>query len=139
MDTQGVLPDDINLGVLYGSLGYEIKPTQNDSFLLVPELRVGTGVTDDTIVGVDVEVETFVSVSLRAELHQGSAYFFVNPTYTSIKFEASAGGASASSTADEFGVGVGLGYNFTETASAEIYAEFYDDVTFYGIGARFRF
>ncbi len=139
-DTQSAgLPDDVTLGVLYASFGYEIKPAQNDNVRIVPELRVGTGVSDDTILGADISVETFVSVSLRAELHQESTYVFVNPTFTSIDFEASGPGGTASATGEEFGVGVGVGYNFTETASAELYAEFYDGVTFYGVGGRFRF
>ena len=138
IDTQGLANDDITLGVLYGSLGYEIN-AQNDGFRFVPELRVGSGIEDDTILGVDLEVEYFVSLSLRAELHQNDAYFFVNPTFTVISVEASGFGGVASETTEEFGVGVGLGYNFTEIASAEVYAEFYDEVTFYGVGARFRF
>ena len=146
-DSQGLLNDDISLGVLYGSLGYEIN-TQNEGFRFVPELRVGSGIEDDTILGVDLEVEYFVSLSLRAEVHQNDAtdfflaagaYAFVNPTFSVISVEASTGGVVASETAEEFGVGVGLGYNFTEIASAEIYAEFYDDVTVCGVGGRFRF
>ena len=137
IDSQGLSDDDITLGVFYASLG--IENNQNDGFRFVPELRVGSGIEDDTILGGDLEVEYFASLSLRAELHQNDAYVFVNPTFTVISFEASGGGAVASATAEEFGVGVGLGYNFTEIASAEIYAEFYDEVTFYGVGARFRF
>ena len=63
----------------------------------------------------------------------------MNPTLTVISVEATGPGGVASATAEEFGVGVGFGYNFTEIASAEVYAEFYDEVTFYGVGARFRF
>lgn len=140
LNPQPVLPDDISLGVLYGSLGYEITPTGNESFKLVPEIRVGTGVSGDTIIGVvDIEVEHVISASLRAEFHQQNAYFFLNPAFTSIKYKASALGVSLSDTVEEFGVGVGLGYHFTESASAELHLEFYDDVTVYGIGARFRF
>lgn len=135
IDTQGLANDDITLGVLYGSLGYEIK-AQNDVFRFVPELRVGSGIEDDSVLGVDLEVEYFASLSLRAELHQNDAYFFVNPTFSIFSVEARGVG---SETTEEFGVGVGLGYNFTEIASAEVYAEFYDEVTFYGVGARFRF
>ena len=138
IDSQGLSDDDITLGVFYASLGIEIN-AQNDGFRFVPELRVGSGIEDDTILGVDLEVEYFASLSLRAELHQNDAYFFVNPTFTVIGLEASSGAAVASEQSEEFGVGVGLGYNFTEIASAEIYAEFYDDVTVYGVGARFRF
>ena len=147
IDTRDLLGDDINLGVFYASLGTEIN-AQNDGFRLVPELRVGSGIEDDTILGADLEVEYFVSLSLRAEVHQNDAtdfflpaggYAFVNPTFTVISVEASGFGVVASETTEEFGVGVGLGYNFTEIASAEVYAEFYDEVTFYGVGARFRF
>ena len=137
IDSQGLSNDDITLGVFYASLG--IENNQNDGFRFVPELRLGSGLEGDTILGVELDVEYFVSLSLRAELHQNDAYFFVNPTFTVIGLEASSGAAVASEQSEEFGVGVGLGYNFTEIASAEVFAEFYDEVTFYGVGARFRF
>ena len=147
---------DFTLGVLYASLGTELN-TQNDDFRLVPELRVGSGTKDysASVPGVlegEVGIEYFVSLSLRAELHQNGttdfflpagAYAFVNPTFTVISLEASGSlngvEGSLTTTTEEFGVGVGFGYNFTEIASAEIFAELYDDATFYGFGARFRF
>ena len=138
IDSQGLSNDDITLGVFYASLGIEIK-TQNDGFRFVPELRVGSGIEDDTVLGDDLEVEYFASLSLRAELHQNNAYFFVNPTFSVISVETSGFGVVGPETTEEIGVGVGLGYNFTEIASAEVYAEFYEEVTVYGVGARFRF
>ena len=55
IDSQGLSDDDITLGVFYASLGIEIN-AQNDGFRFVPELRVGSGIKDDTILGVDLEV-----------------------------------------------------------------------------------
>ena len=154
--------DDITLGVFYASLGTEIY-TQSDDFRFVPELRVGSGTKDySASVPVVVEgeagvleglgIEYFVSLSLRAEVHQNDttdfflpagAYAFVNPTFTVISLEASGSlngvEGSLTTTTEKFGVGVGLGYNFTEIASAEVYLEFYEDVTVYGVGAKFRF
>ena len=131
--------DDLNMGVLYGSLGYEFKISQNHDIRIIPELRIGTGVNDDHLAGVEADVESFVSLSVRAEYHHGNAFFFVNPSYTDIELELNAGGAKAEVNFDDYGVGVGIGYNFSETIAAELYAEFYDGVTFYGIGTRFRF
>ena len=148
--------DDITLGVFYASLGTEIY-TQSDDFRFVPELRVGSGTKDysASVPGVlegEVGIEYFVSLSLRAEVHQNDttdfflpagAYAFVNPTFTVISLEASGSlngvEGSLTTTTEKFGVGVGLGYNFTEIASAEVYLEFYEDVTVYGVGAKFRF
>jgi len=44
-DTDGV---DISLNGIYGSVAYDFQ-MGNENFSIVPELRIGTGLTDDTI------------------------------------------------------------------------------------------
>ena len=60
---------DVSLGGIVGSLGYKIK--SGDNFYLIPEVRIGTGISDDSVsylgVNVDVELDGFLALSLRAQ------------------------------------------------------------------------
>lgn len=137
---------DISVGGIVGSLGYKIK--SGDNFYLIPEVRIGTGISDDSVsylgVDVDVELDGFLALSLRGQFElDNGVYLFAAPTYANAEFTASAsqGGQSASATEDswEFGVGGGIGYNFSKTTSAEVTYEQFDGTDAFSVGLKINF
>jgi len=130
---------DISLGGIVASAGYQYQV--NDGFQLVPEVRIGTGVSDDTVFGVDVELDSFYAVSLRGEYTLAdNMYVYIVPSYGKLELTASANGFSESSDSDwEFGLGGGFGFMVTETTSVEVSYETFDDADVLSIGAKFAF
>lgn len=138
--------EEISLGGITASLGYKIDSGNN--FYFVPEVRIGTGVGDDSVsmfgVDVDVEMDSFIALSVRGQydLNNG-VYLFAVPSYANVEFTANAsqGGQSASATEDswEFGVGAGAGYKFNESTSAEFMYEQYDGTDVLSLGLKFDF
>lgn len=127
---------DINLGAVYASAGYLYK---NDKIAFMPELRIGVGVTDDTVYGVDVEVEvdSFIAASLRAQYEVTDNFsVFLQPTYTRLELTASANGQSASEDEWEFGFGGGGSFKVTDTASIEAFYESFDGTDVLSVGVR---
>ena len=62
---------DVSLNIIYGSLAYKIQK-DNSNFFFVPELRLGTGIGDDSMNvfgrNVKVEVDSFLALSVRVHL-----------------------------------------------------------------------
>ncbi len=134
--------DDVTVGVLVGSLGYRIPV--NDAFSVVPKIRGGFGVKDDTVDGVDVELENLFGAALRLEfLLTESFYVHLTPSYARYSAKASAplagGTLSITETSNEFGIGGGLGFRFTRNFSLEANYEYVDGLDIIQIGARFDF
>lgn len=137
---------EISLGGISGSLGYKIDSDNN--FYFMPEVRIGTGISDDSVsilgVDVDVEMDSFIALSVRGqyELDNG-VYLFAAPSYANVELTAKASleGQSASETEDswEFGIGGGLGYKFNESTSAEFMYEQWDGVDVLSFGVKFDF
>ena len=135
---------DINIPVGYVSAGCEVALPNNDQFVIVPELRLGTGITSDDVYTqgytVDTEITQFYSLNLRAQYEfTEKAYIFGNVAYTYSEAEASLYGYAASADSWDLGAGAGIGYNITEQVSAEVNAEFYDGTTLMGGAVRFTF
>jgi len=137
---------DISLGALVGSLGYKID--SGSGFHFIPEVRVGVGITDDTVtafgVNVDVELDSFLTLSVKGQYElENGIYLFAAPIYANAEFTASAsqGGQSASATEDswEFGLGVGAGYSFNSSTSLEASYEQFDGTDVLSIGLKFDF
>ena len=129
---------DVSLGAVYGSAGYLIEGEGNFSFL--PEVRVGFGIADDTVLGVDVEIDNFLALSVRGQYTFDSGfYLFAAPSYARLELTASAGGISVSEDDWEFGVGGGAGYKFTEQLWGELGYETYDGTDAWGIGFKYAF
>lgn len=137
---------DYSLGALVGSLGYKID--SGSRFHFIPEVRVGVGITDDTVtvfgVNVNLELDSFLALSVKGQYElENGIYLFAAPTYTNAEFTASAsqGGTSASVTEDswEFGFGVGAGYSFNSSTSLEASYEQFDGIDVLSIGLRFDF
>src|SRR5690625_679183 len=60
---------DVSLGGLAGSVGHKVNIV--DNFYLIPEVRFGTGISDDTVrylgVSVDLELDRFIALSVRGQ------------------------------------------------------------------------
>ncbi|OGT70332.1 MAG: hypothetical protein A3H44_01490 [Gammaproteobacteria bacterium RIFCSPLOWO2_02_FULL_57_10] len=131
--------DDISLGVISGSVGYQFGDGSS-GFSYTPEFRIGTGVQDDTITDVKVEVEAFYGFALRGEyVFDNGAYLFAAPSYSNLEVKFSAGGFSATEDEWEFGGGGGIGYQFTDYTSVELAYEKFDDLDVIGIAVRMKF
>ena len=134
-DEDGV---DISLGGIYGSIGYIIEG--EGAFTFMPELRLGLGVADDTVFGIDVELDSFLALSLRGQYDfESGLYLFAQPSYARAEFSASSGGITVSEDDWEFGVGGGAGYKFQEDFWGEVAYETYDGTDALTIGFKFLF
>ncbi len=137
---QDISGTDFDFGILYGSLGYEFAPIADSNFSLLPELKVGTGVNDDSFGSVDLSAELYLSFALRGQFTFDQFYVYVAPTVSYIDAEASISGlGSVSDDNTEFGVGFGAGYHFSENVAGEASVEIFDDATFVGAALRFSF
>ncbi len=129
---------DVDVGAIYGSLGYLIEGEGNFSFL--PEIRLGIGISDDTVFGVDVELDSFFALSVRGQYDFDSGlYLFAAPSYARAEFTASSGGISASEDDWEFGIGGGAGYRFQDNFWGEVGYETYDGTDALSIGFKYAF
>ena len=129
---------DVNLGAVVGSVGYRF--VVNDAVSIIPELRGGIGVQDDSIQGVDVELDGLFGGVLRLEFNLSDTFYLqVSPSYARYKASVSFLGQSISDTSNEFGIGGGLGFRFNPRVSAEVAYENIDDLDVYLIGLRFTF
>lgn len=130
---------DLSLGGLMVSAGYQFDLTESVS--LTPQLRYGLGIQDDEVSGVDIELDNFYALSLKASTTLGEkAYAYVVPSYGKLELTGSAGGYSVSADSDwEFGFGAGVGYNVSENTSIEVSYESFDGADLIGLGARFTF
>ncbi|PID75082.1 MAG: hypothetical protein CSB23_05440 [Deltaproteobacteria bacterium] len=135
--------EDINLGVLSGTVGYTIPI--NETFSIVPQLRLGTGVIDYSVdyvyaifgnypgwvvVGVDTEVDYSLgaAVHFQANFKNGISVF-AGPSYANVETTSTITtflGAkdSFSDTFSEFGLGAGVGYNFKNMGVELAYEHF---------------
>jgi opacity protein-like surface antigen len=134
---------DADVGALYVSGGYRFE--LGDGLVFQPEVRLGYGITEDEVSGVDVEIDNFAGVTARIqyEFPQG-AYIYAVPSYTQIELSASAslgGGASVTvdETTEEFGIGAGFGYYFNDNVGAELGYESIDETDVFTLAVRFRF
>jgi len=129
---------DVSLDAIAASIGYRFA-SEND-FFLMPEFRIGIGVGDDTVLGVNVEVESLLAFSVRGQYDFASgAYVYAAPSYANLDLKATSGSVSASEDDWEFGFGAGFGYRFTDTVSGELSYETYDGTDVIGVAAKFWF
>lgn len=132
--------DDTGDGVDVMTLDGRFGTYFNENFS--GEVRLGVGITDDDIFGVDVEVKNFYGAYLRAGLPAGESFYpYVIAGYSRIKLEASGFGASASDS--ESDVSYGLGADFSVSDNVDITLEFMryldkDGTEIDGIGLGFK-
>jgi len=122
---------DISLGGIYGSAAYIVK-TENENFTVIPELRLGTGISDDSVDfyygDIDIELESFIALSLRAQYQVNERfYLYAMPSYANAELKASGFGESETDDEWEFGFGAGAGFTITEDVSLNFSYELYDD------------
>ena len=131
--------DDISMGGVTGSVAYKIE--SNGNFNFIPEIRLGTGVVDDTYFGVDVGIMRFTSFSVRGqyEIESGQSYLFITPSYANVDFDVSYGSRSVSEDTTEFGIGGGFGYHFSESTAAELTYERFDGTNVISLGIKFGY
>jgi hypothetical protein len=127
----------ISLGAVYGSAGYQY---QSGSITYMPELRLGTGVKDDTLYGVGIEIDSFIAASFRAQFDASDKFsIFIQPSYARLEITGSYQGESVSSSDWEFGVGGGASYRLNERASIEAVYEVFDGTDVISVGFRTSF
>ena len=130
--------DDISYGLIQGAVGYKFEI--NESFSLVPELRAGFGVSDDTFAGVTVDLDSAYGAAVRGQFDYDKTYVWIAPSYSKIKLSGNFFGSSASITSDwEFGGGIGFGYRLSESMAVEASYEGIDGSSLLGVAARFSF
>lgn len=131
--------EDASLNIIYGSVAYKIQ-NEDSNFFFVPELRLGTGIGDDSISDVKVEVERFFALSVRGQYdYNNGAYVYVVPSYANLKGKASYNGESMSDDDWEFGIGAGVGYRINKKVSVEASFEKYDDLDLLAVGFKYSF
>jgi len=122
-----ISPSSITLGTANAKIGAKVNKH------LQGEIRVGTGIKDESVdafgVEVDLEIEQYYGVYLKAgvpDLESFFPHFIVG--YTDIELKGSSGGLSLGVSDSDFSYGVGIDFKLSELAA--INAEFinlYDD------------
>jgi hypothetical protein len=131
--------DDISLNTIYGSVAYKVEYLEKNYFFM-PELRIGTGLGDDSIDGFKFEVKSFIALSVRGQYEfRNGAYVYVMPSYANLNIKASGYGESGSDDNWEFGVGAGVGYSLNKKVSVEASFEKYDDSDLISVGFKYAF
>lgn len=129
---------DISFGLVYGFVAYEFAASNDLTH--VAQIKLGTGVSDDTVIGVTVEVDTFTQLAYRAEYSlNDDFYMFFTPSYANLEVTASSGSVSASEDGWEFGIGAGAGYSFSDSLEGEVGYETFDGTDVINLGLRFSF
>jgi hypothetical protein len=133
---------DISVDTIWGSLGYQIKAT--DNFYVTPEVKIGKGIGSDTFISgsttIDVELDSYLAASVRGEYDfQNGAYLFVAPTYAKGEFNVNFGSDFAESSSWEFGAGIGAGYNFSAGKNIEVAYESFDGTDMISLAVKFYF
>lgn len=125
------------------SLGRKLSIT--DKIDLVPELRLGTGLTSDTvsIVGADLDTELERLFSVATRVHYRlteKLQLFTMPTYTNTEFTVSAKlfGQDLSATEDDWDLGLGIGASYSphQRVSGDLIFEYYNGKTLFSLAAR---
>jgi opacity protein-like surface antigen len=125
---------DISLGGVYGSAGYVYE---NGQISFMPELRIGVGVADDNVSGVNVEIDSFLLLSLRGQYEVTKDFsVFLQPTYGRLEVTANFNGQSASDDEWEFGFGGGAAFKVSDTTSIEAIYESFDGTDVLSLGVR---
>lgn len=132
---------DFSLGAIYASAGYEYN---SGSLTFMPEIRLGTGVSDDTFVfsgeRVDVEINSYLAASVRAQYNVTRDFaVFLQPSYARLDTKISVFGRSVSDDSWEFGFGGGARFNLTKNASLEALYESFDGTDVISVGFRHTF
>lgn len=131
--------DSISLGVIYGSVAYEVAK-EGSRFSFMPELRLGTGVSDDKLYGVKIDVKRFTALSVRAQYnYDNGVYLYAMPSYANLDIKTSYNGVSQSDDDWEFGFGGGVGKKINDNINIEASYESYDGTDLLTVGFKYAF
>jgi len=136
-DIAGIV--EFDLGALVFNAGYQI----NDYVAI--ETRLGTGITDDDIVGLELELDYLWGIYTKIGIPTGTAFYpYVVLGYTKAELELSGLGYSESDSDSDTSYGVGA--NFTVNDNFGVFAEYmnwYDDedieITGFNLGVSYKF
>lgn len=139
-DSDGI---DITLGTVGASLGY-LHHVDNSNLSIMPLLRVGLGVNDDSFrilsEEITVEAKSLITASVRGAYHVTDAFaVFIQPSYARLDIEVSTRGFSEAEDEWEFGFGGGVQFAVSDAASLEVTYERFDDTDAITAGVRFSF
>lgn len=110
---------ELDLGALYLRGGYQFADWA------AVEVRVGTGVSDDTVnefgINVDVELEELYGAYFIAGIPNSSLFYpYAVAGYTRAEMDVSAWGFSESASESDFSYGLGTDIRFSENFAANI-------------------
>jgi len=133
---------DLSVGAIVASAGYRVPVS--DEFSVIPELRAGLGINDDTVMGVDVELDYLFGMAVRLQYEFTDQFYgYLSPSYAKYEFKASTSAQgipiSVSDSSNEFGIGGGLGFRVSDTVGLELGYENIDSTDVITFGARFFF
>ena len=101
-------------GVDLGGVGVAIGNNFTEN--LAVEFILGTGMGDDTVDGIKVELDSYYGLILKPNMDvTDKVNVFLNLGYADFDVSASLGSISASDSADEFLWGIGAQADFTDT------------------------
>lgn len=132
-------PEDADLVAFYGRLGTEF--TENFS----AEVRVGTGLDDDRVYGIDVELNHFYGAYVRGTIPIADMFYpYAVVGYTRAELEFKDFWQSAKDSGGDVSFGVGADIRLTPEVDLNLeYMNYYDkhDVTVDGfaVGFTYRF
>lgn len=122
-----------------GSIGYKFGP-QGEGLKFIPEFRYGLGMGDDTVQGVDIEVDNFVALTAKGQYDfTGGGYVFALLGWSDLEANFDGPGGSESGSEDETGFGLGAGFQFNESVATELSFESYDDAEAISLAVKFHF
>lgn len=129
---------DLDLDMISTSLAYDFGGS--DGFSNQVQVKLGTAASDDTVLGVNVELSRFVQFAYRPEFALSDAiYIYGLVSYTDVSVTLSSGIDSESVGSEDFGAGVGFGFTFTESLGAEFSYESIEDVNVVSVGLTLDF
>ncbi|MDC0088120.1 hypothetical protein OAI07_01115 [Akkermansiaceae bacterium] len=129
---------DVDVDVLYVSIGSEIPTILSPNIFLATEFRLGAGIDEgpanDNFNGnfngvdgaVDVDVDFLASLTIKLQYHLDRFYVSTGIAFTYVDYEASNIFRSVSGSEFEVGLTVGAGVNLTESLAVEFNSEFYN-------------
>ena len=127
-----------DLFVANATLGYKFPV--NEHISIQPEIRGGVGLNEDSVSGVDVEINNTFGFNLRLQAEiSNSIYVFAQPSYTRYEVEAEGFGFEFSDKSWEFGGGGGLGFRLNQNFALEAGYERVDDLDTWRAAFRFYY
>ena len=136
-DVAGVV--EFDLAALVFNVGYKI----ND--YVAVESRLGTGIADDDILGIDLELDYLWGLYTKIGIPTGTGFYpYAVLGYTKAELELSAFGMTESESDSDISYGIGADFGVNENLGIFVeYMNWYDDedieITGFNIGLNYKF